>query len=117
MAAPRKTTVPAGARKPQDHQTAAEETVDEGFSFEVDGTMYTLLPATGRLGRGFYRRVRKESQVDQMFSIVEELAPDEETLDAFDSIPDEDFKDAFGVPFNEYLKSIKGASTGESSAS
>lgn len=117
MAAPRKTVVPAGAKQPQDHQTATDETVDEGFSFVVDGKTYTLHPAKERMNRGFYRRIRKESQVDQMFSMVEELAKDEATLDAFDSIPDDEFKDVFAEPFNAYLKSMNGATPGESSAS
>lgn len=108
----------AEPKKPQDHKTKAEkQSEDTGFSFEVDGETYTLKPATGNFTRGFYRRIRKESEIDQMFSIVELLAPDEKTLDAFDNIPDEDFKDVFAQPFNAYFKKINGTSVGESSAS
>lgn len=108
----------AAPKKPQDHKPkATEETEDNGFSFEVDGETYTLKPATGNFTRAVYRRIRKESEVDQMFSIVELLAPDEKTLDAFDRIPDEDFKDVFTKPFNTYFKKINGATVGESSAS
>ena len=109
----------AAPRTPQDRKPKAVETVeDNGFSFDVDGKTYTLKPAKEHFSRGFYRRIRKESEVDQMFSIVELLAEDEATLDAFDAIPDDEFKTVFTEPFNAYFKAINGGSTvGESSAS
>lgn len=109
----------AAPRTPQDRKPkAAEAPEDTGFSFELGGKEFTLKPVTGNFSRGFYRRIRKESEVDQMFSIVELLAADQATLDAFDAIPDEDFKDVFAEPFNAYFKAINGGSTvGESSAS
>lgn len=106
-------------KKPQDRKPKAESEVeDAGFTFEFEGKSYTLKPAKETFNRGFYRKIRKESEVDQMFSIVEALAKDEATLDAFDAIPDDDFKEVFAEPFNAYFKSINGGtSVGESSAS
>ena len=116
MTAAKKTSIPSGAKKPADHKTA--EVGDEGFTFETGGKTYTLKPAKENFSRGFYRRIRKESEVDQMFSIVELLAKDQATLDAFDEIPDDEFKAVFAEPFNAYFKSINGGSSvGESSAS
>jgi hypothetical protein len=118
MAVPvKKTTIPSNVKQPTDRQ-AGEDTVDPGFSFEVGGETFTLKPAKDNFTRGFYRRIRKESEVDQMFSIVELLAEDDATLDAFDAIPDDEFKTVFTEPFNAYFKAINGGSTvGESSAS
>lgn len=116
MAVAKKTSIPANVKQPTDRK--ASEVEDEGFSFEFGGKTYTLKPAKENFTRGFYRRIRKESEVDQMFSIVELLAADEATLDAFDNIPDDDFKDVFADPFNAYFKEINGGSSvGESSAS
>lgn len=103
-------------RKPQDHKPKAS-TISDRFSFEWDGKTYTFKPTKEHINRGFYRRTRNESDVDRLFSMVEILAEDDETLEAFDNIPDEQFEEVFGDPFNAHLEAIEGASPGESQAS
>lgn len=109
----------AAPKKPQDHKPKAEK-VPEAFSFEYKGETYTLKPTRETIKPSWYRKNRHESEVDQMFSMVEALAPDDATLDAYDELldgPDEVFKEVFSDPFMEHLNALEGASPGESKAS
>jgi len=79
----------ATARKtPQDHKKSADE---DRFEFEHDGEAYSL-PKFGSWSAGLVRRVRKLSDVDASFTILEEVA-DPETLAVIDSMPLERFNE------------------------
>lgn len=74
------------AKKPQDRKKPAAEDV---FTFEHDGRMYTL-PKFGSWSAGLMRRIRKLSDMDATFTILEEVA-DTKTLAAIDSMSLDDF--------------------------
>lgn len=76
------------AKKPQDRKKPAAEDV---FTFEHGGRMYTL-PKFGSWSAGLVRRVRRLSDVDATFTILEEVA-DTKTLAAIDSMPLERFNE------------------------
>ena len=76
------------AKKPQDHKKSVAEDV---FEFEHGGETHTL-PRFGSWSAGLVRRVRKLSDVDASFTILEEVA-DPETLAVIDSMPLERFNE------------------------
>lgn len=78
MAEPRK--------KPQDHRKPADE---DRFEFEHNGRTYSL-PRFGTWPSGLVRRVRKLSDMDATFTILEEIA-DPDTLAAIDEMTLEQF--------------------------
>lgn len=75
-------------KRPQDHKKPASQDV---FEFEHHGRTYTL-PKFGSWSAGLVRRVRKLSDVDATFTILEEVA-DEETLAAIDSMSTDRFNE------------------------
>ena|SRR5690554_6166340 len=74
------------AKKPQDHKKSVAEDV---FEFEHGGETHTL-PRFGSWSAGLVRRVRKLSDVDATFTILEEVA-DEAALAAIDSMDLDEF--------------------------
>lgn len=73
---------------PQDRRPKAE-TASEPFTFDHDGTTYTL-PPWSAITAGMMRRFRKLDDLDLSFSILEEIA-DEDALKALDAMPLADF--------------------------
>ncbi len=69
------TDIPAGAKKPADRKSKAED----AFSFEFDGETYTLKPTYDVLTPGWFRANRRRDDMDAFFTIMESLS-DEETL-------------------------------------
>jgi len=76
------------AKKTQDRKKLSTEDV---FTFEHDGRTYTL-PKFGSWSAGLMRRIRKLSDVDATFTILEEVA-DAETLAAIDSMSLDEFNE------------------------
>lgn len=74
------------AKKPQDRKKPATEDV---FTFEHDGKTYAL-PKFGSWSTGLMRRIRKLSDVDATFTVLEEVA-DAKTLAAIDSMSLDEF--------------------------
>jgi len=74
------------AKKPQDHRKPADE---DRFEFEHNGRTYSL-PRFGTWPAGLMRRIRKLSDVDATFTILEEVA-DTKTLAAIDSMSLDEF--------------------------
>src|SRR5690606_5381085 len=99
MTAPRK--------QPKDHKKPADEDV---YEFEHNGETYTLPPYKS-IKPGLMRRVRKLTDMDATFTILEEIAP-KDTLAALDDMTMERF-DAVITGWLEH----SGITPGESSSS
>lgn len=97
-------------RKPQDRKPKSAE-AEECFTFEHDGESHTLKPTLETLTPGFMRKIRKLDDLDAFFTILEELA-DEDQLAAVDSMTHEQFGE-LSKAFYAHL----GATQGESAAS
>jgi len=74
------------AKKPQDRKKPSTEDV---FTFEYEGNWYTL-PKFRSWSAGLMRRIRKLSDVDATFTVLEEVA-DAKTLAAIDSMSLDEF--------------------------
>lgn len=94
-------------KKPQDHKKPAGENV---FEFEHGGETYTL-PRFGGIKQGLIRRIRKLSDVDATFTILEEVASPE-TLEALDDMTG----DEFNAVIREWMEH-SGVTLGESGSS
>lgn len=79
----------------------------EKFQFEHDGKKYSL-PLMSNLKFGVVRKLRKETESEQMFLLVEEVA-DKRTLTAIDDMTGE----AVGELFEAWQKA-SGIDVGES---
>lgn len=93
----------AARKKPQDHKKPAAE---DAFEFEHDGETYTL-PKFGSWSAGLVRRIRKMSDVDASFTIIEQVAEpdalaaiDAMTLEEFNQLQ-QDWADHAGVSLGE----------------
>jgi len=64
-------------KKPQDRKPKTED-VSDCFSFEHDGETYTLKRTIDHITPGFLRKNRKLDDLDAFFTILEELADDEQ---------------------------------------
>lgn len=100
----------ATPKKPQDHKPKAAEAA-ESFTFTHNGQSHTLKPTLESITPGFLRRIRKFDDLDAFFTILEELA-DEEQL----AVVDEMTHKEFGELSREFFAHL-GASRGESTAS
>lgn len=100
-------------RQPQDHQSKADTSADDYFSFSAGGTEYTMPHKTlDVITTGFVRQNRRRDEVDYVLTCVEALAGDgkegQEILAAFDSLTRAQLSD-FMDTFREHL----GVSLGE----
>lgn len=97
-------------KKPQDRKPKAVE-AEECFTFTHNGESYTLKPTMESITPGFMRRIRKFDDLDAFFTILEELADDEQ-LAVVDSMSHAEF----GELSKEFYAHL-GATQGESAAS
>jgi hypothetical protein len=100
----------ATPKKPQDRKPKASE-AEECFTFEHEGKSYTLKATGDCLTPRFMRANRRRDDVDAFFTILEELA-DEDQLEVIDSMSNEEFGE-LSKKFYAHL----GATQGESAAS
>lgn len=77
-------------KKPQDHKSKDEGKNAPPYVFHVGDDTYSLDLKHPDLTAGFFRRNRKLSEDDQLFTILETIA-DEDTLAAIDTMNTDEF--------------------------
>lgn len=103
----------AQPRQPQDHKAKKDDAghPDEPFEFEHKGETYRLKIATKVLTAGYARKTRHLDDADQLFSMLELLAPPK-ALDAIDTMSRDEF-----TQFQKDFYAHIGVKPGESKAS
>lgn len=102
----------AAPKKPQDRKPkAADVEAEDCFTFTHAGVDHTLKPTLEHLTPGFMRANRQREDLDAFFTILEELADDEQ-LAIVDGMSHKDFGE-LAKAFYKHL----GATQGELTAS
>jgi hypothetical protein len=85
----------------------------EDFVFTTEAGDTITMPSFATLKPGTIRKARKATDnLDQMFILIENMVPDDETLDILDDLE----ADEFATFFQEWAEAV-GVTSGESTAS
>ena len=101
--------IPENAKKPADRKKKKDDDSEVAFSFTAGGETYTLKPTYDVVTPGFLRANRRREEVDAFFTMLEALAPDEDTLDAVDNMSRSEFQQLM----KDFYRHLEVASTGE----
>lgn len=85
-------SAPSGPRKSAPRKLATVPEDNDLFRYELEDGTEIVLPKFNSVKPGVIRKIRKLSDVDQFFTVLEELA-DEETLAVVDNLTQEVFQD------------------------
>lgn len=92
---------------PQDRRSKRKKKAEPVFSFEAEGETFTFIkPTSDVVTPGWVRKHRTMTDVDQFFTLLEELA-DEDTLDVLDNLPQKEFE-RINEEFFEHLGADRG---------
>lgn len=109
--AEKKTSIPAGAKKPEDHKS--KSTPKDEFTFEHDGVTYTSRALRDVLSPGFIRQNRRREDMDFYFTLLEELFDgDTVALAALDAMSWREFN-AVSEQLEALMRDGLGAALGE----
>lgn len=109
--AEKKTSIPAGAKKPEDHKKSADN--KDHFEFTHEGKTHTSRPLRDVLSPGFIRQNRRREDMDFYFTLLEELFDgDAVALAALDAMSWREFN-AVSEQLEALMRDGLGAALGE----